>query len=269
MSKFYITAHQNSKKISIPLEQKHVYDHAAGNGEATIMVYPTSTTVEPFYGNTVTADNIRVLFNSNEAITIPQGTAENQRIGNKVQIKHIDLTTYIWLNGATMIAKFSHSEAITTSFNFRIMCVKFKEIQDRADLAQWYRDTFIYYRLVNVAGGAQVPFQSNWMDKMRESTPWTGSFTILYDKKFTMGKDHSTTQMNIRIPIKQNVNFDNTSNQPTLNQYINNIYCFLIGPSNNYLDCDCISQDKMKQETFIASALGYSNTNIKVKYYDL
>lgn len=268
MSNYYITAHNKSKKINIPLEEKHKYFNQASGGETGIQIHKTEISINTVHGYTVTKDNIHIIFNTNN-LSISQGTEENQRIGNKIALKSIDLTTFIYLSGNSIINKFSHSEAITTTFNFRIMCVKFDQIMTTTDLANWYQQTYIYYYNVGVTGGGTMPFQSNWMDKLRESTPWTGAFKILYDKKFTLGKNHTTSQMNISLPIKGNINFDNTSNRPTDNQEINNTYTFIIGPSNNYLDCDCISQDKMQQSTFTSTVLAFMNTNIKVKYYDM
>lgn len=267
MSNYYITAHNKSRKINIPLEEKHKY-FQQGASETSIQVFKIDSTAAPYHGYTVTKDNIHIIFNTNN-LSISQGTGEDQRVGNKIALKSIDLTTYVYLLGNSIINKFSHSEAITTTFNFRIMCVKFEELMTTTDLADWYQKTYIYYFNVPVANAQYIPFQSNWMDKLRESTPYTGAFKILYDKKFTLGKNHTVTQMNINLPIKGNINFDNTSNRPTDNQEINNTYCFIIGPSNIFLDCDCISQDKMMQSSFTDTGLAYINTNIKVKYYDM
>lgn len=268
MSKYYITAHNKGKKITIPLEEKHIYYHQSGSAETNIVVKKSDTTTSPYYGYTVNSANIRLLFNTNN-ISISQGTGEDERIGNKIAIKAIDLTTYIYLLGSTIINNINPIEGVTTSFNFRIMCVKFQDIMSTTQIADWYQKTFIYYRLVSVGDASYIPFQSNWMDKLRESTAFTGSFKILYDKKFTLGKNHTSTQMNISLPIKYNVNFDNTSNNPTDNQEINNIYCFLIGPSNNFLDMDSVSCYRFENGDDATTGIAYMNTNIKVKYYDM
>lgn len=265
---FYITAHNKGKKISIPLEEKHKYYHVSTSGDANIVIYKPDTTTSPYYGYTVNGGNIRLIFNTNN-ISIAQGTGEDERIGNKISLKAIDLTTYIYLLGSTVINNINPITGIKPSYNFRIMCVKFDDIMSNAQIADWYQKTFIYYRKVAVSDANYIPFQSNWMDKLRESTSYTGSFKILYDKKFTLGGTHTSTQMNINLPIKGIVNFDNTSNNPTDNQDINNTYCFLIGPSNNFLDMDSVSTYRFAQGENNQTGLAYMNSNIKIKYYDM
>lgn len=270
MSNYKIYAKSGGKVMPIKIEPKHFYTHSIVNDELPIYVYKPvyNQNEENTVGLGVSKYNTYLIYNTNN-IYIPQGTSEDQRVGNKVNIKSIAITLYIYFNSTPLIANFSHGQMIDTWFNFRIMSVKFDQQMTTTDLAQWYRDTFIYYRTVSVSGGDKYPFQSNYMDKLRESTPWTGSFNILYDKKIKMTKFNSALQLSFSIPFSGNVNFDNTNNKPTDNQGINNIYTFIIGPSNVFLDMDPVSADKCLVLGTGESNLFYYNSNIKLIYYDV
>lgn len=271
MSNFKIYAKKGKKVMPIKIEEKHIYEHTATvNTETSLSVYKpdANAAADNVVGYGVNRGNIHTLYNSNN-LHITQGTAENQRIGNKVNVKSLSIALYIRFNSNILISTFSHGQLIDTFFNFRIMTVRFDQPMSSTDLAQWYRETFIYYRLVDISAGEQYPYQSNWMDKLRESTRWTGSFQILNNKKFQLTKTRSVIQMNYNVPLKGNVNFDNTSNRPTDNQKFSNVYVFLIGPSNAYLDMDAVSTDKVLNMANADATLFYLQANIKTIYYDM
>lgn len=271
MSTFKIYAKKGAKVMPIKIEEKHLYQHAVSvdtEGSLNVFMPDSTASSDIVVGYGVNNQNIAVLHNSNN-LTISQGTAEDQRVGNKINIKSISLTLYVRFETANLIAYFSHGQMIDTYFNFRLMSVRFNEPMSTTELARWFRQTFIYYRHVSISGGEKYPFQSNWMDKLRESTPWTGSFSILYDKKFQLKKSKSVKQMNINIPLSGNVNFDNTSNKPTDNQQFCNVYTFLIGPSNVYLDMDAVSTDKCLNLAVPYRTLFDFQANVKTIYYDV
>lgn len=274
MSSYKIYAKKGKKVMPIKIEEKHRYDHAVTvSTEEGIKVGKQDSTVAVDSGNPngygINNANIYLLHNSNN-LYIKQGTAEDERIGNKVNIKSIVMTLYIHSNPQTFINNYYDAQRVMCPFrfNFRVMTVKFENQMSRTDISRWFRETYIYYRTVSITGGVSFPYQSNWMDKLRESTPWTGQFKILFSKKFQITDTHSQTQLNITIPIKGQVNFDNTSNNPTSNQYTSNIYTFLIGPSNNDLDMDMLSCDQTQTITPSATMWFYQ-ANIKTIYYDM
>lgn len=274
MSSYKIYAKQGNKTMPIKIEEKHTYGHLTTvNTEGGIVVGKQDSLVAQDSGNPngygVNNANIKILHNSNN-IRIVQGTAEDQRIGNKVNIKSVAITMYIHPNTQTFINNYYDVQRVMCPFrfNFRIMTVKFEQQMTTTDIATWYRQTYIYLRSVSITNSTQFPYQSNWMDKLRESTPWTGQFEILLDKKFQLTDLHSQTQMNITVPITGQVNFDNTSNNPTANQYVSNIYTFLISPANNDLDMDMLSCDQTNTITPSATMWNYQG-NIKVIYYDV
>lgn len=274
MSSYKIYAKKGKKVMPIKLEEKHIYGHVTTvNTEGGIIVGKQDSTVALDSGNPngygINNANIKILHNSN-SMRIVQGTAEDQRIGNKVNVKSISLTLYIHANPQTFINNYYDAQRVMCpfKFNFRIMTVKFEQQMTATDLAKWYRESYIYYRTVSITGGTQFPYQSNWMDKLRESTPWTGQFKILMDKKFQLTDVHSNTQKSIILPLKGQINFDNTSQNPTSNQYISNIYTFLISPANNDLDMDLLSCDQTQTITPSATMWSYQ-ANIKTIYYDV
>lgn len=274
MSSYKIYAKKGKKVMPIKIEEKHIYGHTMTvSTEGGIIVGKQDSTVAQDSGNPngygVNNANIKIIHNSNN-MRIVQGTAEDQRIGNKVNVKSINLTMYIHANHQTFINNYYDVQRVMCpfKFNFRLMTVKFKKQMTTTDIADWYRESYIYLRTVSITGGVSFPYQSNWMKKLRESTPWTGQFEILMDKKFQLTYQHSNTLMSITLPIKGQVNFSNTSQNPTENQAISNIYTFLISPANNDLDMDSLSADQTQTITPSATMWNYQ-CNIKTIYYDV
>lgn len=266
---YKIYAKKGRKVMPIKVEEKHIYSHVQNDNDLTLKVFKpvANVPVVNVRGYGVSSANVHILHTTDNTV-ITQGPAENQRIGNKVNIKSISLTFKLYFNSPTLIANFSHGEMMNTWFNFRLMVVKFKDAKTSTDIAQWFRESYIYYSLRAVSDG-NYPVQSNWMDKLRESTPYTGSFKILYDKKFTLNKVKSVRQKNILIPFNGQVNFENTYNRPTDNQTFNHIYTILITPSSNRTDMDPVSADKCTSLADDSANLFYYNANIKTIYYDV
>ena len=275
MSSYKLYAKKGRKVMPIKIEEKHIYQHPATNQDLSLSVMKsiTNPSYPQYYrGYAPTDANCKLLHNTN-TITIAPGTGEDQRVGNKVNIKSVSLVLNLHIDPTQLVNDFGHSELVDMKFHFRLMCVKFNSPlstnAEAENFADWYRKTFIYYRTVSVTGGAKMPVQSNWMDKIRNSSDYTGSFRILYDKKFSLSKFKTVKQKQINLPIKGNATFDNDTNQLSLNQELSNIYTFLIGPSNNWLDMDAISTGKTETLSLGYSSLFFYNANIKTIYYDI
>lgn len=266
---YKIYAKKGKKTMPIKLESKHFYTNL---NYIYINLYKSNVgsaaTAADLRGMGPTKDNFTIIHNTNN-MTVQRGTAENARVGNKINLKGINMVLGLSFVTDAIATYLSHSESCKMVFNFRVMTVKFDQQMTTTDLARWYQETFIYYREINLSGGEKFPKQSNWMDKLRDSTPWTGSFKIIKDKKFTLDKDHSFTQFNYNLGFNKDINFDNTSNRPTDNQYINNIYTFLISPSNNFYDMDAVSQSKVENFANAQQAIWGLEGNIKTIYYDM
>lgn len=266
MSSYKIYAKKGKKVMPIKIEEKHVYQ----NISTDISIFkPLVSTVTSAYvrGYGVNPGTVYILHNTNQ-VYIPQGTAENNRVGNKVNIKSISISMNLSFVARNLIDQFGHGQNIDTCFRFRLMTVKFQDPMTATDISKWFRESHIYFYTETAQDGA-YPVVNNWAKKLRESTPYTGQFTILMDKKFTMTKFKSFKQIMANVPIKGNVNFDNTSSKPTANQYFSNIYTFLISPSYNKGDMDPISVDKADSLATDSANLFEAKTNIKTIYYDI
>lgn len=253
----------NSFKMGV--EDKHCYKNL---NDGVIAVNRFNQPAASYVNNNpycITTYNL-VHYGISENFILTQGTDENQRVGNKVFLKFIHFTYSISMDGANYIANLSHGQAIDSYYRLRIMVVQFDEpINSNQDLVDWFKSTYTYLRTVAIANGGTVPIQSVHTAKLRESTAFTGSFRILYDKKTYLKKDKTVKMSTISIPIKQNVNFENTNNLPT---DLKNIYFVAIGPCSNELDMDCVSSD---QSISFAGNLNLFNVHgvIKYEYYDL
>lgn len=266
---YKITARRGNKKMNIKLESKHKYY----NTNTTFYVYKadkTQATLDGCRGYQPTTGTVELLWDSNNNLVLPQGTGEDQRIGNKVNIKGINCVIDIHMDGSNISSYLSHSELIDFKTKWRIMAVKFdKKLNDpETNLAEWFRDTYIYTN-VSVGTAVNPQYQSVWLDKLRDSTKWTGAFKILVDKKFKLGKNKTNKTFNFNVKINSDVNFENTNNKPTENQFFNNIYIFIISPSNNWTDLDAITCTKVNNLGVNQLAIGYCEANVKMIYYDM
>lgn len=271
MSKSYkIYAKKGKKTMPIKIESKHFYS----NPYQSLYIYRPTNNVqnqEANNGYNISSRNVWVAWKSNN-VTIPQGTGEVGRIGNKVNIKGVNCSMIVSLTPTNLINYFGHGDLVDLEFKFRIMAVKFNKPlnDDTVDLADWFRETFIYTR-VQTGTGIGVLCQSVWTDKLRDSTKYTGSFKILKDKKFTLSKSHSSTQFNFNLGLNREVNFENDNNRPTVEQKFNNIYIFVISPCWYELDMDTISRSGALSITEGQGQVSLFNlaANIKTIYYDM
>lgn len=284
MSKSYkIYAKKGKKTMPIKVESKHIYHNSTQYDMYVYRPVPDATTDNELKGYNITGYNINRLFDTDNNITISQGNREDQRQGNKINIKGVNCTIAISMDPDVLVNSFSHGDNVDLEFKFRIMAVRFnsddklkqtdggvaRTIND--GLAEWFRDTYIYYNQAGTTSGGHLINQSVWMDKMRDSTKWTGSFKIMKDKKFTLSRAHTSTQFNFNLGFNREVNFENTTNKPTLNQRFNHIYIFIITPSNYRFDMDTTSYAKAKTITQQQQGLSlfHSWSNVKIIYYDI
>lgn len=252
------------KRFTISVEDKHQYINFDSQ---TIRLNKMRTDTIDDNGYCI-GQNVIARFELSDNITITQGPGEEQRIGNKVFMKFLHWTYSICLNGESIIQNLSHGELIDLFMRFRVMVVKFDTAMTKQDLVDWFKGTYIYFRQFTVSGGGTTYEQSVHQTKLRESTPWTGKFKILYDKKIKMGKKKNVKISNISVAIKQNLNFDNTSNRCTDGSF-KYIYGLVIGPCFNNLDTDAVSADKTYNFSTNYVPLAYVNGVLKYEYYDM
>lgn len=263
----YVWAKSKSgKSFKMGVEDKHIY-YNGGDGTLMLNRYqqPSNATLNdnPYC---LTTSNL-VSYPITDSLYIQQGTNEDNRIGNKIFLKFIHLTYSITIDGNNYINNLSHSQAIDTFFRLRVMVVQFENTMAAVQIRDWFKNTYTYFRLVAISGGDSVPIQSVHTAKLRESTPYTGNFKILYDKKTSLRKNKTVKISTISIPVKQNINFNNSTNSPT-DESMKHIYFLVLAPACNELDLDCTSEDRTHAMT---QNINLFTTHLvaKYEYYDL
>lgn len=258
------------KMFNVSVEDKHGYYNFPEQG---IQINPNDKAGYPGdlnnNGECIGSNNIS-LYDITRQITISQGSSESQRIGNKVYMKFLHFTYAINLVGDTIITHLNYGTNADMFMRFRVMIVKFADDMTitRNEIVNWFRATYIYFKTKTLQNGSVVPIQSVHQTKLRESTEYTGKFKILYDKKIKMGKKKTVKISNISIPIKQNLTFDNTTNQCTDGNF-NNMFAIIIGPSCNQLDLDCVGADKVYNWNGVTRYIANTKAVLKWEYYDM
>lgn len=269
MAYLYARNNKTHRKIKIDIEDKHKYYNHLQSPALNVYKENSNDSMGPGYHP---IPNNFVSINLSDKVAIEQGSAEDERIGNKVFMKYFNITYGIHLYGASLITNFPHGTITNLNFKFRVMVVKFDQAMSTTDLSNWFNDTYTYFNLINVSGGNQVPLVSNQWDRLRESTKWTGSFKIMYDKKIALTNTKSTRLKSVNIPICQNVNFsyNNSDGRSYMtDENLQNIYFFIITPSCVRYDMDAISQDGIDRSSTGTSTIGYANFCMKYEYYDI
>lgn len=251
------------KKFKVSVEDKHKYFNFDSQ---TIYLNKTDVDKDSNNGFNI-GTNCLVAYNLSTNVVIQQGTAEDQRVGNKVYMKFLHFTYSLGLSGASLTTNLPHGDLADLFLRFRVMVVKFENEMSSQQLVEWFRTTYIYFKTMTV-GALTWPCQSVHQTKLRESTPYTGRFKILYDKKLKMGKKKTVKVSNISIPIKQNLNFENTYNKVTDDTF-KNIYAIFIGPCFNDIDTDSITSDKTYSFSSERVFLAGIHAVMKYEYYDI
>lgn len=317
---YYVKAYKGKSKLNIPVEEKHKYYTTNGNHyyydlntiddstNLSLIMYQagmsTGAGYQAYYDSNLNR-NCMVLWNGNTQLSVSKGTGEDQRIGNKIYMKSIQMLINIQLkqpalkffNSATFDAsKFSSvigtdyylfqdilsGEAITPAkFKFRLMLVRFEDtnFQDNA-INDWFNGSYVpqFYvgnNLIDAEGAV-----TNQSKMLRESTVYTGKFNILYDKSFTLNSKKGHKFIKFDWNIKENITL-NENNAPT-NDDFKGLRLLLFGPALMTNDINGVAFSKMAE--FWEKTAGLSNisllrgyvshaftvlTNKKYTYYDM
>lgn len=316
---YYVKAYKGKSKMNIPVEEKHKYSTTTGNHEyydlnktddstnLSIMMYQagmsTGSGYQAIYDSNLNR-NCKVIWNGNTQFSIQQGTDEDQRIGDKIYLKSMQILINIYLkqpalkffNSATFdTSKFStvgsnyytfqdilSGETITPAkFKFRMMLVKFEDTNfGDAQIATWFNNTFVpqYY-----VGNSQIDSYgaiTNQSKMLRESATFTGKFQILYDKSFSLNSKKGHKFVKFDWNFKSNLTLNN-SNVPT-NDDFKGMRLILFGPTLTINDINGAAFGKMAEfwekttlESNAALLRGYVSHafselhNVKYTYYDL
>lgn len=272
---YYIKAHKNGRSLSIPIEEKHVYVQLTPSTASAPTAYVGGSLYKLNQGSGATSmcpspESFVVITSadSNSFVTA-SGVQEAQRIGQKLQLVNVDHYINICLDGNSISGHLAHGNMVDMEFKFRLMTVKFDQQMNAITLEQWWSDTRIYYGAYT--GGSPAHPQrisSVWTDALSESNQWTGRFKILYDDKFTLGKEHTSAMKHIHLSPKMNLTF-NSYNKAT-NDDFENTYTFIVMPIQYATDIDAVSADIMtRTATPNEVPLIKCNAETKYTYYDL
>lgn len=191
-----------------------------------------------------------------------QGTNHNERIGNK--ISKVNYYFNIQCRPSPLLTTLTNPpNPVTTpvistynkdlSIKFRFFIVKFDSVMDDATLWNWWTNTFWNYT-------DNYPTISQKNIKM--TTPYTGSFSILLDRQFTVTDSAWNVDFNVEIG---NYAYGENSDVPT-NQ---NIYCFFIMPRVNSYDMDSVTNRFLYYSATGRTTVGYIRSICKMTYLDM
>ena len=112
---------KTGKKFDISVEDKHKYVNFALQN--ININKPNATKVDD--NGICIGQNTLTRFALSDSVTITQGTAEDQRIGNKIFMKFMHWTFTINFDGASMLLNLPHGKLFDFYARFRVMVVKF------------------------------------------------------------------------------------------------------------------------------------------------
>lgn len=255
---YTIKAYKKGSSLKIPIEEKHKYYNNQVVISTKLRIYQQVTSDVDF----------KIIHNTSD-FTIGTGVGEDTMIGRKIQIKDITYTMIFNLVGNVFTDYIPHSDSFDLWLNCRILCVKFDQPKTEANLAAWFENNFIYYKLTGGTTGS--PVLSTWQARLRESTNDTGRFTILKDIKFRLSKKDSVKQITFSLSPQKDCTI--SSNDSTIvNDDMKFIYTFLIGPICYQFDTDARTTEMTSAATWDSHSSNQwivANSNIKYTLYDL
>lgn len=263
----------------IKVEEKHIY-----------------TSYERFIVGNIANDSVVQTianFRSVEPVYPVQGTDENNRIGRKINTQFLSEEGFITLDNYAQIDSLSDywngfiQEQIhdlqPDSYEFpvnnlsytipiRHMVVEFEdevfyngtEAERGIYLSAWYKQLVIQ----SLELPTLVP--SVLTDTKRESTPYTGRFTILKDNMYYLDpKSKREIHFKYKLPFKRTVNFEDGAGSDPSNVHVFSIW---IGPINPYFDyfnrafgSFLIDTPEINNPPRVA----YVNSTMKLQYIDV
>ena len=185
---YRIYAHKGPKSLAIPVEEKHKYFNYAPvpntnpTGDLYIRTYPSTSVANT---HAIQTDKLKVFHSTND-FSIISGSAVDNRIGDKVMLNKIDCTLAIRVNHEAIEGDGQDYANLYPFFiKLRLMIVHFDKAMTPADIAGWFKNTYIYYTDL----GSSNYRQSCHQKMLRESCPWTGKFKILFDERFSLTRN--------------------------------------------------------------------------------
>lgn len=225
----------------IPIEDKHTY-------------YSSSVSINgnPLDDNIRYPNSVFVYVTPNYPV---QGTDENNRIGRKIHTTSLVIEGFLGLRNGNVVdtigmlqdafvndlvanGEFGQNYEYNSlqqpiDVSIRHMIVEFNAdfFEDGpasilVNLTEWFRSLHIQ------TGTYSYP--SNRQMVLRESTDYTGGFSILHDKVHHLNLEHPQVHYQYTIPYKRNLNFNSSSVQTLPTDKV--VIQLFIGPTNVNVD---------------------------------
>lgn len=307
MCPYYITAHNNSKKLSIPVENKHIYGHVVGtnynesvSSDNDIMIkydegFTTQSTINSSVSDHATTKNdFQILYDSS-VLKVERGTDFNQRIGDKVFVERVDIDYSIsvsidFINYIAEITDTNFGNLGTSAsrlnsnwfVNCRLMLVHFEDDLGQTDyfkrwtLASWFNRVFCYHQTQvdypsdsTILSENRVNSRSVHVSRKHESTEWNGKYQILKDQMITLTPKKTVYNGTMTINPKMDLTF-NGDDEVTSEKW-KNTYLILIGPNDYRFDMDPFSTKAIEYLGSTVNSKRLFNTAVLTKwtFYDL
>nr|QXN75686.1 MAG: capsid protein [Virus sp.] len=132
-------------------------------------------------------------------------------------------------------------------------------------IRNWYQNLVIQT--------SNLELSSNTMQILRESTPYTGTFKILYDKTHHLTPSNRVLHYSYTIPYKRTLNFESQGAEIPTNKYVIEVF---IPPSNYKIDFGSVGFGNYLFNTQLSFSSGnlsidsaYINSTLKLKYTDI
>ena len=231
-------------------------------------------------------------FRSIQPVFPVQGTDENNRIGRKINTQFLSEEGFITLNNygnadslldywngfiqhqIQLLQPDSYEYPVNNlSFTIPIrhMVVEFEDeemyTENEAGRGIYLNDWFKHLVIQSLEIPTLVP--SVLTDTKRESTPYTGRFTILKDDMYYLdNKDKKEIHFKYRLPFKRTVNFEDGPGSDPSNIHVFSIW---IGPINPYFDYFNRAFGSFlidTQEITTPPQVAYINSTMKLSYLD-
>lgn len=232
----------------IPVEEKHIYSHLDtplfGNIRTGNIIAPTGT------------------FRWHNPVLPVQGTGQDQRIGRKIRTMNVVVEGYITLDNRSdpngvpaggnpgywyyyngfyedFIEDFENTRIpfrnLSLTIPIRHMVVEFKD-EDFYEGTDQEKSTYLtewYKNLVIQTNNVSTDYPSVQQSVLRESTPYTGRFTVLKDVIYWIDNVEKTqVHFNYTLPYNKVVNFEADGSDATNSH----LYFLFIGPTNPLFD---------------------------------
>lgn len=307
MCPYYITARNNSKKLSIPVENKHIYGHVIGtnynesiSSDNDIMIkynegFTTQSTLNSSVSDHVTTKNDFQILYKSDVLKVERGTDFNERIGDKVFVERVDIDYSIsvsidFINWVAGINDDNYAELGSQAsrlnsnwfINCRLMLVHFDFDLGQTDyfvrwsLAQWFNRVYCYHQTQvsypsdsSIDLADRVNSRSVHTVRKHESTEYNGKYQIIKDQMITLTPKKTVYNGTMTINPKMDLTF-NSDDEVTSEKW-KNTYLILIGPNDYRFDMDPYSTKAIEYVGASVNSKRLFNTAVLAKwtFYDL